>query len=149
VYVGGLQAQTGIITPGEIAEFVLYVNLLTWPFASVGWVTSLVQRAAASQKRINEFLQEHPDIVSDSDVAIQLKDKIILKDVSLTYENSGVTALKNIHLEIKKGSTVGVLGRTGSGKSSLAYLLMRLIDPTTGTITVDGQNLKKINLESW
>lgn len=149
VYVGGLQAQTGIITPGEIAEFVLYVNLLTWPFASVGWVTSLVQRAAASQKRINEFLQEAPDIVSENELPIQLKDAVVLKDVSLTYENSGVTALKNISLEIKKGSTVGVLGRTGSGKSSLAYLMMRLIDPTSGSIEVDGQKLTKINLEGW
>lgn len=149
IYIGGLQKQQGLITTGEIAEFVLYVNLLTWPFASIGWVTSLVQRAAASQKRINEFLEEKPEITSVSDKDIHLDKNIILKDVTLTYDNSGVTALKNINLEIEKGSTIGILGRTGSGKSSLAYLMMRLIDPSEGTITIDGEELKHVNLDSW
>ena len=149
IYIGGLQKQQGLISTGEIAEFVLYVNLLTWPFASIGWVTSLVQRAAASQKRINEFLEEKPDVTSESDNEVHLDKQIILKDVTLTYENSGVTALKNINLEIEKGSTLGILGRTGSGKSSLAYLMMRLIDPSDGTITIDGQELKYANLDSW
>ncbi|MBD3635826.1 MAG: ABC transporter ATP-binding protein [Crocinitomicaceae bacterium] len=149
IYIGGSQAQAGTIQAGEIAEFVLYVNLLTWPFASVGWVTSLVQRAAASQKRINEFLKEKPDIVSTSKDTLELKDKIIFKNVDLTFENSGVRALRNINLEIDKGSTIGILGRTGSGKSALAYLLMRLVDPSKGSITVDGKDLRDVDLESW
>ena len=149
IYIGGLQAINGEIKPGQIAEFVIYVNLLTWPFASVGWVTSLVQRAAASQERINEFLKVQPSIISTSDDPFEFEDEIRFKDVSLTYDNSGVTALKNINLSIKKGTTVGIVGRTGSGKSSLAYLLMRLVDPTTGDITIDGKNLRDVNLEAW
>jgi ATP-binding cassette, subfamily B, multidrug efflux pump len=149
IYIGGIQAQAGEIKAGEIAQFVLYVNLLTWPFASVGWVTSLVQRAAASQKRINEFLFEKPDIVSKSDDLVSFQSEISLNQVSLTYDNSGVEALKNIDFNIKKGTTVGVLGRTGSGKSSLAYLLMRLVDPSKGELKLDGVELQNINLEDW
>ncbi|MCB9224004.1 MAG: ABC transporter ATP-binding protein [Crocinitomicaceae bacterium] len=149
IYIGGIQAQQGLIKTGEIAEFVLYVNLLTWPFASVGWVTSLVQRAAASQKRINEFLNVKPEIVSVSEEPFEFSNQIELKEVGLVYENSGVKALENIDLTINKGSTIGVLGRTGSGKSSLAYLLMRLLDPTSGEIQIDGKKLTDINLEAW
>jgi len=149
IYIGGIQARNGEIQAGEIAEFVIYVNLLTWPFASVGWVTSLVQRAAASQKRINEFLRVEPEITSTTDEPFTFTDKIQFNDVKLTYENSGVSAIKGINFTINKGDTIGVLGRTGSGKSSLAYLIMRLIDPTTGDIVIDGKNLKDINLEEW
>ncbi|UKN02104.1 ABC transporter ATP-binding protein/permease [Paracrocinitomix mangrovi] len=149
IYVGGIQAQEKVISAGEIAEFVLYVNLLTWPFASIGWVTSIVQRAAASQKRINEFLHQQPEIVNESNDPFSFENEITLKNVSLTYENSGVEALKDIDLTIPKGATIGVLGRTGSGKSSLAYLIMRLLDPTTGEIKIDGKNLKEVNLEAW
>lgn len=149
VYVGGIQAQQGLIEPGEIAEFVIYVNLLTWPFASVGWVTSLVQRAAASQKRINEFLNEQTDIYSKSDEPFEFANTIEFRDVHLTFENSGVQAIKGLGFTIKKGQTVGVIGRTGSGKSTLAYLMMRLIDPSAGEILVDNKALKDINLEAW
>lgn len=149
IYVGGLQAQAGQIKAGEIAEFVIYVNLLTWPFASVGWVTSLVQRAAASQKRINEFLEEKSEIVNSSQEPLKFEDQIVFENVSLEYENSGLVALKGINLKIKKGTTVGILGRTGSGKSSLAYLLGRLVDPSSGTIRVDGVDLKEANLDAW
>ncbi|MEX1001113.1 MAG: ABC transporter ATP-binding protein [Crocinitomicaceae bacterium] len=149
IYIGGLQSINGEIKPGEIAEFVIYVNLLTWPFASVGWVTSLVQRAAASQSRINEFLKVKPDIVSTSDDPFEFEKQIVFNQVNLDYDNSGTTVLKNINLSIEKGTTVGVLGRTGSGKSSLAYLLMRLVDPTQGSIEIDGKDLRTINLEAW
>ncbi len=149
VYVGGLQAQAGIIKPGEIAEFVIYVNLLTWPFASVGWVTSLVQRAAASQKRINEFLNEETEIYSKTDTPFSFKNEIQFDNVKLTFENSGVEAIKGLNFTAKKGQTIGIIGKTGSGKSSLAYLIMRLIDPTSGKIMVDGIELSEVNLEDW
>lgn len=151
IYMGGLQANNGTIDPGEIAEFVVYVNMLTWPFASVGWVTSIVQRAAASQKRINEFLDEEPDIDANetAEPVIHFNSEIRLNNVSLTYENSGVTALKDVQLTIKKGETIGIIGKTGSGKSSLAYLIMRLLDPSKGNITVDQADLSDLHLDAW
>jgi len=149
IYIGGIQAQQGLIKPGEIAEFVIYVNMLTWPFASVGWVTSIIQRAAASQTRINEFLKIKPEIVSTESSAVNFKESIQFEDVSLTYENTGVTALKHISFNLKKGTTTGIIGRTGSGKSSIAYLVMRLMDPTKGTIKIDSVSLKNLNLDSW
>jgi len=149
IYVGGIQAQQGLINPGEIAEFVIYVNMLTWPFASVGWVTSIIQRAAASQERINEFLKERPDIISVSLVPVKFSEGISFQHVGMTYQNTGVTALNDITFELPKGKTIGIIGRTGSGKSSLAYLVMRLLDPTKGDILVDGKNLRQLNLEAW
>ena len=151
IYIGALQANAGTINAGEIAEFVMYVNMLTWPFASVGWVTSIVQRAAASQKRINEFLLEEPELTVNEDASedFHFRNEIYLKNVSLTYENSGVTALKNINLRINKGETIGIIGKTGSGKSSLAYLIMRLLDPSTGKITVDNSPLIDQHLDQW
>jgi ATP-binding cassette, subfamily B, multidrug efflux pump len=151
IYIGGTQAKNGIIDPGEIAEFVIYVNMLTWPFASVGWVTSIVQGASASQKRINEFLNEVPDIDlnENANATLNFDEKITFENVNLTYENAGVTALKNVNFSLKKGETIGVIGRTGSGKSSLAYLFMRLLDPTNGTVMIDNQNLAEVNLDSW
>lgn len=151
IYIGGTQAKNGIIDPGEIAEFVIYVNMLTWPFASVGWVTSIVQGASASQTRINEFLNEVPDIDlnENANATLIFDEKITFENVNLTYENSGVTALKNVNFSLKKGETIGVIGRTGSGKSSLAYLFMRLLDPTNGTVMIDNQNLAEVNLDSW
>ena len=129
--------------------FVIFVNMLTWPFASVGWVTSLIQRAAASQERINEFLQQVPEITNPSNEPFKFNKSIEFRNVGLTYENSGVTALKNINFTINKGETIGVIGRTGSGKSSLAYLLLRLIDPTEGEVLIDDKRLDKINCDAW
>ncbi len=151
IFIGGLQAKDGVIDPGEIAAFVIYVNMLTWPFASIGWVTSIVQHASASQTRINEFLNEEPDIDLNESANKNLifEREITFSAVQLTYQNSGVEALKNVNLTIRKGESIGVIGRTGSGKSSLAYLLMRLIDPTTGKILVDGTDLAILNLDSW
>lgn len=149
IYVGGIQSAKGQIDPGEIAEFVIYVNMLTWPFASVGWVTSIIQRAAASQARINEFLKVKPEVNSSTTKDLVFLKDIKFKDVNLTYENTGVTALKNISFSLQKGKTLGVIGRTGSGKSSLAYLFMRLLDPTSGKILVDDKNLQELNLDGW
>jgi ATP-binding cassette subfamily B multidrug efflux pump len=149
IYLGILNFQDGKVNPGEIAEFVIYVNMLTWPFASVGWVTSIVQRAAASQTRINEFLLEKTDISNPSDEPFHFNKSIEFKNVSITYSNSGTTALNNANFTIKKGQTIGVIGKTGSGKSSLAYLLMRLLDPTSGEILIDDLPLNKINLNDW
>ncbi|MFK8046350.1 MAG: ABC transporter ATP-binding protein [Crocinitomicaceae bacterium] len=149
IYFGIRQAQAGIINSGEIAQFVIFVNMLTWPFASVGWVTSLIQRAAASQARINEFLQEVPEITNESDEEVTFNSEIEFQDIGLQYENSGVIALSNIKFKLKKGETIGVIGKTGSGKSSLAYLLLRLIDPTSGKLLVDGKDLTCLNIDTW
>jgi len=149
IYLGILNFQDGNVDPGEIAEFVIYVNMLTWPFASVGWVTSIIQRAAASQARINEFLYQKTDVSNPTDQPFHFNKSIEFKNVSLTYTNSGTTALNNTNFTINKGETIGVIGKTGSGKSSLAYLLMRLLDPTSGEILIDNAPLNKINLNDW
>ncbi len=149
IYLGIVKAQNGEVNAGEIAQFVIFINMLTWPFASVGWVTSLVQRAAASQTRINEFLKEKTEITNPSTENFEFKDRIEFKNLDLTYSNSGVEALNQINFTINKGETIGVIGKTGSGKSSLAYLLLRLIDPTNGEILIDGQDLKTVNLDQW
>jgi len=149
IYLGILNFQDDNVNPGEIAEFVIYVNMLTWPFASVGWVTSIIQRAAASQTRINEFLYQKTDVSNPTDQPFHFNKSIEFKNVSLTYTNSGTTALNNASLIINKGETIGVIGKTGSGKSSLAYLLMRLLDPTSGEILIDNAPLNKINLNDW
>ncbi len=149
IYLGIKLNLAGEITTGEIVKFIFYVNMLTWPFASVGWVTSIVQRAAASQKRINEFLEQKSEIVNPSNLPFTFNKDITFKNVALTYSNSGTTALNDINFSFNKGQTIGVIGKTGSGKSSLAYLLLRLIDPTSGQILIDGENLKTINLDDW
>ncbi len=149
VYIGSLQSLVGDIRSGEIAEFVIYVNILTWPFASVGWVTSIIQRAAASQTRINEFMNVPVDMDPEAGKEVGFEKEIRFRNVGITYDNSGVTALQEINLTIKRGETVGIIGRTGSGKSSLATLLLRQIDPTEGNIEVDGENLTHIQLKNW
>ncbi len=149
IYIGGLKAQgpNPEISTGDIAAFVIYVNMLTWPFASVGWVTSMVQRASASQKRINEFLNESPEIVDIEKPKSFENGDIALTDVSFTYKDSGIQALKNVSLTIKKGTTLGIIGETGSGKSTLGNLLGRLHDPTSGTIKVKDIEFKEVFLK--
>jgi ATP-binding cassette subfamily B protein len=149
IYLGGLMAQNQQVTLGEILAFIFFVNKLTWPFASIGWVTSINQRAAASQSRINEFLHQKPDISSPTSNEFNLKGKLELKNVSLTYQNSGITALKNVNFSISPGEFVAIVGRTGSGKTSLVQLITRQIDPTSGQILIDQQNLKDINLSDF
>lgn len=146
IYIGGMEAISGNIMVGDIATFVIYVNMLTWPVASLGWVTSLVQRAAASQERINEFLKETPEITSlNTGTGIQ-EANISFRGVSYTYPDTGIRALKNINLEIKEGETLGIIGKIGSGKSTLAELICRMIDPNDGQVLISGKNLKELNL---
>ena len=149
IYIGGLQEINGEITVGNIPEFVIYINMLTWPFAATGWVTSLVQRAAASQKRINEFLKTEPTIKSEVVKKTTIKGDIEFDKVDFKYQNSGIQALKNVSMKIKAGETIGIIGRTGSGKSTLAAMIARFYDPDSGIIRVDGNDLKKIDLHNY
>lgn len=149
VYVGGLMTYTNEIEIGDIISFIMYVNMLTWPFASVGWVTSIIQRAAASQERINEFLKLTPSIVNPTEEPFNELNRIEFKNVSFTYENSGITALKDLNFQINKGEKIGIIGKTGSGKTSILYLLTRQFDPTTGNVIVNNQDLEKLNLDEY
>ena len=151
VYIGGLMAMDPKegIDVGEIVQFIMYVNMLTWPFASVGWVTSLVQRAAASQERINEFLKQKSDISNPTQKTMDLKGEIRFENVSYTYPNSGIQAIKNLSFQIDAGKTLAILGRTGSGKSSVINLVMRQFDPDSGDVFIDETNLKELNLDQY
>lgn len=149
VYVGSKKVAAGEITIGNIAEFIIYVNMLTWPVASLGWVTSLIQRAAASQQRINEFLNEAPDITSTQKKNDVLKGDIEFKNVSFTYPDSGIEALKNISFKLSWGKSLAIMGKTGSGKSTIAHLLLRLYDVKTGAIHIDEKNIQSLALEDY
>jgi ATP-binding cassette subfamily B multidrug efflux pump len=147
IYFGGMMYIDGTIKSiGTIAEFILYVNMLTWPVASIGWVSSLVQEAEASQKRINEFLKVQPEIKNKTNENSIIKGEIAFKDVTFTYEDTEITALQNISFTIKKGETLAVLGKTGSGKSTLLSLITRMYDIKNGQILIDGKNIDQVNL---
>ena len=146
IYIGGKEYIAGNIEIGHILEFVIYINMLTWPVTAIGWVTSIIQRASASQKRINEFLSTHPKVKNTSNHDLNLEGKIVFKDVTFTYPESGITALKNISFEVNKGETIAIIGRTGAGKSSIINLLLRNYDVNSGDILIDDKNLKTINL---
>jgi ATP-binding cassette subfamily B multidrug efflux pump len=149
IYAGGLAVIDGKITYGNIAEFVIYINLLTWPVASLGWVTSLIQRASASMKRINEFLDIQPAIQNSTDEIIDFNGKIEFKNVSFIYPENNVQALQNVSFTIEPGQTLGIIGKTGSGKSTILNLINRLYDVNFGEILIDNQNIKNINLFHW
>jgi ATP-binding cassette subfamily B protein len=149
IYIGGLKSYDHSISLGGILAFIFFVNKLTWPFASIGWVTSIIQRASASQTRINEFLSLQPQITNPSKESFKLHGEIEFDNVSLTYENSGIEALQNISFKIYEGETLAVIGKTGSGKSSIIHLLMRQLDPTNGQILIDGQPLTRLNLDEF
>jgi ATP-binding cassette, subfamily B, multidrug efflux pump len=146
VYVGGIETIKGNISPGNIAEFVVYVNMLTWPVTALGWVSSLTQRAAASQKRINEFLYTQSDLEDTGSLENPIEGRLAFENVSFTYPDTGIEALKNINLSIKAGKTIGITGKTGSGKSTLALLCSRFYDPSSGTITIDDKALQEYRL---
>jgi ATP-binding cassette subfamily B multidrug efflux pump len=148
IYIGGLEAIKGNITTGNIAEFVYYVNQLTWPVASLGWVTSLIQRAAASQERINEFLHTQPEIVNPTETVTEIKGKIEFKNVSFTYPHTNIQALKNTSFIVNPGETIAIIGRTGSGKSTIANLITRLFDVSSGEILIDDKKISEINLNN-
>lgn len=151
IYVGGRMIIIGTngLTFGDLVAFVIYVNLLTWPFAAVGWVTSLVQRAAASQRRINEFLDEVPEIKSGQMKLTELKGDIEFRGVSFSYPDASSSALKNVDLHIAPGKTLGIFGKTGSGKSTIAALMTRQFDPSQGEVLMDGVPFKDVELESF
>ncbi|GEP51298.1 ABC transporter [Flavobacterium noncentrifugens] len=147
IYVGGMMYINGSIKSiGTIAEFILYVNKLTWPVASLGWISSMIQEAEASQKRINEFLKIVPDIVNKNRERIDIKGSIDFRNVNFTYDDTNITALKNVSFTVNKGETLAILGKTGSGKSSILSLISRLYDTTGGEILIDGNQIDKINL---
>ena len=131
---------------GVLAEFIIYVNMLTWPVAVVGWITSIVQQAEASQKRINYFLNEEPEIKDGIEVANQIKGTIELENLSYVYPETKISAIKKVNLKIASGSTLGIIGNIGSGKSTLLELITRLYDPVEGTIKIDGLDIKKYSL---
>jgi len=149
IYIGGLMTYDKQISLGGIVAFIFFVNSLTWPFASIGWVTSIIQRASASQARINEFLNESPKIENKNTDKLALKGNISFKNVSFIYENTGIQALKNLSFEVQTGETLAILGNTGSGKSSILSLLMRQFDVSSGTINIDGKNINHINLDAF
>lgn len=146
IYIGGRLSIEGKITTGNIAEFVIYVNMLTWPVASLGWVTSIVQRAAASQVRINEFLHIEPEIQNPTQEPTEISGAIEFEKVSFTYPDSGIRALNDISFKIEPGHSLAIVGKTGSGKSTIASLIGRLYDPTEGRVLVDNNNASEINL---
>lgn len=149
VYFGGKEVINGSITAGNIAEFIVYVNILTWPVASVGWVTSLVQRAAASQKRINEFLDITPEITNPSSIPFEFSSSIEFKNVSFTYPETNIKAIDELSFTLFKGQTLAIVGKTGSGKSTISNLISRMIDVSSGSILIDNQDIKNINLNDW
>jgi ATP-binding cassette subfamily B protein len=151
IYLGGVMAidSSSGITTGNIITFVFYVNMLTWPFASVGWVTSVIQRASASQQRINEFLEEEPEVKSTVTAPFDFKGEVVFDHVYYTFPSSGIEAIKDLSFSIKKGETLAILGRTGSGKSTAINLLMRQFDPIRGEIRIDGVPLPKININDF
>lgn len=147
IYIGGRQLINGQIeNVGTIVEFLLYVNMLTWPVTSVGWITTLIQRAEASQKRINEFLEEEPEIVNKNESPSKIKGNIEFKNVTFTYNDTHITALKDVSFSIKKGETLAILGRTGAGKSTILDLIGRLYDVQSGEILIDGKAINQLNL---
>lgn len=148
IYIGGMQYINGVVSIGTIAEFIMYVNMLTWPVAIVGWVTSTIQQADASQKRINEFLEHEPEIIGGSTLPKNKGGCIEFKNVSLTYDDTQIEALKKISFKVEKGETLAIIGKTGSGKSSILNLVARMYDTTQGTITIDKVPIKEYQLQA-
>ncbi len=148
IYVGGRQAMAGTITTGNIAEFIIYINMLTWPVAAIGWITSIIQRAAASQTRINEFLRTEPEIQNTNLEETPIGGNITFEHVSFVYPDSGKKALNDVSFRVKQGESLAILGRTGSGKSTIASLITRTYDTTEGKLLIDDRPIQELNLNS-
>lgn len=149
IYLGGsmyINNDPAVQNIGTIAQFILYVNMLNWPVTSIGWVSSLIQEAEASQKRINEFLKIQPDIINNSKESTPIQGEIEFKNVTFTYEDTNITALENVSFKVNKGETLAILGKTGSGKSTILSLITRLYDVQNGSVTMDGTPLSQLNL---
>jgi ATP-binding cassette subfamily B protein len=149
ILIGGQKYIAGELTVGKIADFFMYINILIWPFSMVGWVTSVNQRAEASMQRINEFLDKKSEIINSNFENYTIKGDIEFKNVSYVYPNTGIKALENLSFKVSTGESLAIMGKTGSGKSTIALLLCRLIDPTKGEILIDGKNLKEHNLDNY
>lgn len=148
IFIGGKQFINGEIELGTLAEFIIYINMLTWPVATVGWVTSIIQQAEASQKRINEFLGQEPEIVSPKKALPTHSFSIEFQDVCFTYDDGREEALKNINFRLESGKTLAVLGRTGGGKTTMINLITRMFDPSSGIVRVGGVDVKKLDLST-
>ncbi|MDJ1468725.1 ABC transporter ATP-binding protein [Cytophagaceae bacterium DM2B3-1] len=148
IYIGGREVISGSLTAGNIAEFIMYVYQLTWPIASLGFTTSMIVRAAASQQRINEFLQTKTDIVSEKNIVKPIQGTVTFENVRFVYPDSGIVALDNVSFEVGEGQSIALLGTTGSGKSTIAMLLCRMYDVTQGHIRVDGVDIRDYSLPS-
>ncbi|HMN88944.1 MAG TPA: ABC transporter ATP-binding protein [Saprospiraceae bacterium] len=146
VYIGGLQVAKGSITPGNIAEFVIFVNMLTWPVTAIGWIASIVQQAAASQKRINEFLNTKPTVTNPTHAPGPLQGLIEFDHVAFTYPDTGICALREVTFRLEPGQKMVIIGRTGSGKTTIADLLVRMYDVTAGQIRIDGKDIRQHDL---
>ncbi|KMQ62724.1 ABC transporter [Chryseobacterium sp. BLS98] len=149
ILIGGQKYIAGQLSVGKIADFFMYINILIWPFSMVGWVTSVNQRAEASMQRINEFLDKKSEVINTNFENYPIKGDIEFRNVSYVYPNTGIRALDNLSFTIKAGQSLAIMGKTGSGKSTIALLLCRLIDPTEGEILIDGKNLKDHNLTNY
>jgi len=148
IYLGGIEVAKGNISAGNIAEFVIYVNMLTWPVTSLGWVASIIQRASASQERINEFLFTEPTIDSNTNNDVNFNGQVIYKNVHFTYPDSGIKAINDLTFTINAGEKVAIIGKTGSGKSTIADLLLRMYDIDAGEVSIDGKQVKDLNLNA-
>ena len=148
VYVGSTQVFKGEVSTGNIAEFIIYVNMLTWPVTALGWITSIIQRAAASQRRINEFLATKTDLISVKNLKKEIDGKILFDKVSFTYPESGIQALKKVSFNVNPGESIAIVGTTGSGKSTIANMICRLYDVDNGSLHIDGVDIKDFDLSS-
>ncbi len=148
VYVGSIQVFTGEVSIGNIAEFIIYVNMLTWPVTALGWITSIIQRAAVSQKRINEFLHTKTDIVSEKQLSREIRGHIRFQNVSFVYPDSGIRALEEVSFEVKPGESIAIIGTTGSGKSTIANLICRLYNIDEGKLLIDDVGIQDYSLSS-
>ncbi|MBL4654576.1 MAG: ABC transporter ATP-binding protein [Bacteroidia bacterium] len=150
VYVGGIEVINGNVTAGNIVEFVVYVNMLTWPVSAIGWVTSLVQRAAASQERINQILMVTPELTNSTTTKRDdIQGAITFNNVSFTYPETGIVALNNVSFKVNAGQSLAIIGRTGCGKSTIANLITRMFDVADGELLIDGKSIKKIDLNYY
>ena len=148
IYIGGLKVAAGTVTPGNIAEFIIYVNMLTWPVTALGWVASIIQSAAASQKRINEFLDTEPTIVENDAEFSKLSGAVKFDNVTFVYPDTGIKALDNVNFKLEPGQKMAIIGRTGSGKTTIVDLLVRMYDVTNGQILMDNKNIQSLSLSS-
>ena len=149
VFVGGLQVGAGKLSPGSLAAFFMYTNMLMWPVSALGWTASMVQRAIASQKRINEFMQYQPEIRDEKGIEKELQGDILFDHVSFTYPDTGIKALRDVSFHVEPGKRLAIIGRTGAGKSTIADLIMRMYDVTGGRISIDGTNIRDFKLGAY